>query len=530
MNGRRLRWRVTVLGALALTGAAVIGISSAQSAPVSHSRATATVLVDGTTDSLTNIDPAGTYDYGTATLDQNIFEHLYEPRQNATVAPSLATSCKPVETAATWRCNLRHGVKFHNGDDFTSADVKWSFDRTVNASVVKEAGANSPSPLLGNLKSVTTNGPFAVTFNLKSPQSTWPFILSTQGGVIVPKGVYPADKLVGNDQPQVGTGPFKLVKYTAGQQAVLQRNDSYWGPKAKVDTLIIRYYTKSSTMKLAIQKGEIDMAFQTFAPTELASLQKRSDLKVYIGNGAIIRYLTMNVKRPPANNIAVRKAIAYMMPRQAIASRVYHGLVSPLYSMPAVGLAGHIDAFAQLYGRTPNVAKAKQVLQQAGVKTPLAIDVWWTPSHYGDASADEYAEMKRGLEQGGLFKVTLKSAEWAQYSHVLGSAYDFYQQGWFPDYADAENYVLSFYQKGNFTENGYSNPKMTALLTQEQGAKTEAKRLAVLRQIQMLAAKDVPIVPYWQGKMVAVARNNVHGIQSTLDPAVWMRFWNISKS
>jgi peptide/nickel transport system substrate-binding protein len=71
---------------------------------------------------------------------------------------------------------------------------------------------------------------------------------------------------------------------------------------------------------------------------------------------------------------------------------------------------------------------------------------------------------------------------------------------------------------------------MTALLTQEQGAKTTAKRLAVIRKIQVLAAQDVPIVPYWQGKMIAVARSNVRGIPSTLDPAVILRFWKISKS
>jgi peptide/nickel transport system substrate-binding protein len=527
MQKRRVGLRaIAVLTAIGLLAVAVI----AASAWARSGRASATTLIDGTTDSITNIDPAGTYDFGTATLDQNVFEHLYEPRKNAQVRPSLATSCKPAGTVKTWRCTLRRGVKFHNGDAFTSADVKWSFDRTVNASIVKQAGANSPSSLLSNLKSVTTNGPNAVTFNLKSPQSTWPFILSTQGGVIVPKGEYPADKLLGNDQTQVGTGPFKLVRYTPGQQAVLERNDDYWGPKAKVDTLIIRYYKKSSTMKLAIQRGEIDMAFQTFTPTEIKSLETQSGVKVYKGNGAIIRYLVMNVKRAPTNNIAVRKAIAYMMPRQTIASRVYNGDVAPLYSMPPAGLAGHTDAFAALYGRSPNLAKARQVLQQAGLQTPVSLDIWWTPSHYGDASADEYAEIKRGLEQGGIFEVTLKSAEWAQYSKNLGTQYNLFQLGWFPDYADAENYVLSFYQTKNFTENGYSSPRMNRLLKQEQAAETPSERLAIIRQIQTLAAQDVPIVPYWQGKMIAVARNNVRGIPSTLDPAVWLRFWNLSKS
>ncbi|MDH5332415.1 MAG: ABC transporter substrate-binding protein, partial [Thermoleophilia bacterium] len=242
------------------------------------------------------------------------------------------------------------------------------------------------------------------------------------------------------------------------------------------------------------------------------------------------RYLVLNVERPPFDNVAVRRAVAYMIPRQAIASRVYRGTVKPLYSMPPAGLPGHIDAFATRYGRAPNPTKAKAELRAAGLQTPFPIEIWWTPTHYGDASADEYAEMKRGLEKGGVFKVTLKSSEWAQYSSVLGNQYNAFQLGWFPDYADPENYVLSFYQAGNFTENGYESARMTKLLNQELAATTTAKRVAIIRQIQQLAAVDVPIIPYWQSNMIAVGRSNVRGIPTTLDPAFIMRYWKISKS
>jgi peptide/nickel transport system substrate-binding protein len=236
------------------------------------------------------------------------------------------------------------------------------------------------------------------------------------------------------------------------------------------------------------------------------------------------------VTRPPANNVAVRRAVAYLMPRQAIASRVYHGQVKPLYSMVPSGYPGHIDAFAELYGNSPNPAKAKQVLQQAGLDAPVPIEIWWTPTHYGDASADEYAEIKRSLERNGVFDVTLKSSEWAQDSSVLGNQYNVYKLGWFPDYPDAENFLVPFYRSDSFTANGYKNPKMEALIKQELGSKTLAQRIRVIKQIQLLAARDVPIVPYWQQSMLAVGRNNVRGIQSTLDPTVILRFWQLSKS
>jgi peptide/nickel transport system substrate-binding protein len=517
--------RKTALVAAVLAGFTAVAIVASQSFASSSTRTASGVVIDGTTDSVVNIDPANEYDYGSFTVDLPIFQGLYGFPNGAKLAPVLATGCKASANLKTWTCQLRHGVKFADGSDMTSADVKWSFDR-----VIKIHGDQGIDSLLTNLASTTVSGDFTVVFHLKSPQSTWPLILATNAGYVVPKALYPDNKIIPNTQQQIGTGPYKLVKFTPGQQAVFQPNQYYWGPKPKNSGFIINYYSKSSTMKLALQKGEIDMAFRDFTPTELASLRKTKGITVHSGNGVVIRYLVFNVKRPPFNNLGVRQAIAYLMPRQDIASRVYHGAVKPLYSMVPAGLAGHTDAYKTLYGASPSVAKAKAALQKAGVTTPVPVTLWWTPSHYGDASADEYAEIQRALNASGLFKVTLKSAEWAQYSAALGKTYGAFQLGWFPDYPDAEDYTVSFYQTGAFYNNGYSDPTMTKLIAQERGAKTTAVRIKALASMQTLAAKQLPTIPYWQGNMIAVSKNNVHGIDGTLDAAFYMRFWEISKS
>jgi peptide/nickel transport system substrate-binding protein len=518
-----MRRRVTVVAAAAIAAVAAFGVQAALSG--SDATSAKDVLVSGTTDSVTNIDPAGNYDFGSFTVDANIFEHLLDAKRGTKLQPSLATGCKSSNKARLWTCTLRRGVKFHDGSSFDSADVKWSFDRVLK--IKDPAGIYT---LITDLKSVTTKGAYVVIFRLTKPRSTWPYVIASGAGFIVPQGMYPNNKLRSNSQSQVGTGPYKLVKYTQGQQAVYERFDDYWGTPAKTENLIMRYFSKSSTMKLALQRGEIDMAFQTFTPTELTSLGKQKGVRVYSGQGAVIRYLTLTVTRPPFNKLAVRQALAYLMPRQAIAARVYKGQVDPLFSMPPAGLPGHVDAFATRYGRTPSVAKAKAVMKAAGIQMPLSIELWWTPTHYGDASADEYAEIKRALDASGVFKVTLKSTEWAQYSDALGNQYNGFQLGWFPDYPDAENYLLPFYSKDNFTANGYNSPKMNALLNQMNAAPTPAARLAKIRQIQALAASDAPIIPYWQADMIAVGRSNVRGIPGTLDAAFIMRFWQISKT
>jgi peptide/nickel transport system substrate-binding protein len=522
-----MSWRVGALSSVVALVVIALGAGAGQSA---FSGPSATTLVDGTTDTVTNLDPAGSYDYGTQTLMGNVYEHLLDFKHGPKLEPSLATKCYSVGTLAVWRCNLRRGVQFSDGSAFDSADVKFSFDRVSNKTIVKEAAANSPSSLFGNLKSVTTNGKYAVTFRLKSPQATWPSVMATQAAYIVSSDTYEPNHHRSNTESQVGTGHNVLTKYSPGQQAVFVKNDKYWGTPAKSDNLIIRYYSKSSTMKLALQRGEIDMSYQSFTPNEITSLQKQKGVRVYNGAGGRIRYLVMNVTRPPANNVAVRRAVAYLMPRQTIAGRVYHGQVKPLFSMVPAGYPGHIDAFAARYGRTPSPAKAKAALTAAGLDTPLPIEIWYTPTHYGDSSADEYAEIKRSLERGGVFSVPLKSSEWAQYSSVLGNQYNVYQLGWFPDYPDSENYLVPFYRSDTFTANGYNSPAMEKLIKAELASKSLAQRIRVIKAIQVLAAKDVPIVPYWQQSMIAVARNNVRGIPSTLDPTVLMRFWLLSKS
>jgi peptide/nickel transport system substrate-binding protein len=524
---KRLRY-LAVLG-LAGLALAAIGATAAQSKPLAAQKANASTIVDGTTDTVTNVDPAGNYDYGSGTVDILVYQHLLDFPEGKTVpSPSLATGCKANSAETAWTCTLKKGVEFSNGDPFTSTDVKWSFDR-----VNKIHDPSGIWGLISNLKSVTTSGAYSVTFHLKSPDSTWPFILTTGAGTIVDHKLYPMNKLVPNTSPQdlVGTGPYMLSKYTPGQTAVFTPNPHYNGPAIKNGGLIITYYTSSATMKLALQKGEIDMAFRDFTPTEYTALGKTSGVHVYKGNGVVIRYLVLNEKRAPTNNLAVRQALAYLMPRQDIASRVYRGQVVPLYSMVPAGLPGHTNAFGEQYGMAPNAAKAKSVLAAAGVTTPVPITLWWTPTHYGDASADEYTEIQRALNASGLFKVTLKSAEWATYSKTLGTQYGAFQLGWFPDYPDAEDYLVPFYNTAsNFLSNGYSNPQMDAILKNEEGAKTTAARLKYVVQAQTLAAKDVPIIPYWQGEMQAVARSNIQGIQATLDPTYLMRFWLLSKS
>ncbi|ABY23404.1 dipeptide-binding protein [Renibacterium salmoninarum ATCC 33209] len=179
----------------------------------------------------------------------------------------------------------------------------------------------------------------------------------------------------------------------------------------------------------------------------------------------------------------------------------------------------------------PSVYKAKKRFSDAGVTGPVTINLQYNPDHYGPGSGDEYAKVKDQLEKSGLFKVSLQSTEWVQYSKDrTKDAYPVYQLGWFPDYSDADNYLTPFFVKDNFLANHYDNAEVQGLIAQQQGTDDKAKRADLISQIQDLEAKDLSTLPILQGNQIAVVGKNLSDVEQTLDAAFKVRAAVVSKN
>jgi len=486
-------------------------------------------LIWGTTDQPVSYDPAGSYDLPSYNVVFNVYQNLMQvPPGGQKPEPEAAESCEFTDEKNTvYECTLEDGLTFSDGSDFTSEDVKTSFDR--NLKIADPQGASS---LYLNLKDIETPDPQTVVFNLKASDATWPFLLTTGGAAIAP-AEYPADKVQPSDDV-TGSGRYQLEEYEPGQQTVLTANPEYSGDDpAQVDTVIIQYYDKSSTLKQAVEQGEVDVAYRSLSPTDIDDLQGADGVDVLEGPGGEIRYLNFNIDLQEGSDeqkLAVRQAVAQTIDRDSIAENVYNGTAEPLYSMIPAALQFHTDAFADEYGDAPDVDAATQTLEDAGVDTPAPLEVWWTPTHYGPASGDEYAEIKNQLDDSGLFDVTLESTEWNQYSEAaFTDKYPVYQLGWFPDFPDADNYTSSFYSKDSFLNIHYSDPEMEKLLAEEKASTDDATREEAFAQIQQIGAEDAPTVPYIELSQVAVAQDGVGGVEDTLDPSYIFRLWLISK-
>jgi peptide/nickel transport system substrate-binding protein len=314
----------------------------------------------------------------------------------------------------------------------------------------------------------------------------------------------------------------------------------------KTGTITMKYYTTSDNLKLDIQSGQIDVAYRTLSPTDISSLKSNSDVKVLTGAGGELRYIVFNLKTMPGNTdaqkLAIRRAMAYSIDRQDLATNVYKGTYQPAYSMVPPGIAYATTPFKDVYGDHPDKAKAAQVLQAAGVKTPVSLHIdYVSDGHYGPTSGDEYNEIKRQLEATGLFSVQIQGTAYTTYSaERVKDTYPIYQLGWFPDFVDADNYLFNFLNPENFVHAHYCDSQgptapcmkdgVLPLLTQEETQSGSARADAIAKIQKILATGTMPYLPLLSGYQVAVTRTNISGVQETLDPTYLFRMWLLSKS
>jgi peptide/nickel transport system substrate-binding protein len=501
----------------------------------SDDAASASILV-GTTDKVTAIDPAGSYDNGSFNIETQVFPFLMSFKPGgADLAPDAAESCE--YTADTvYTCVLRNGLTFANGNPINASTVKFSFDRQIAI-----ADPNGPSSLLGNLASVDAVDAKTVAFTLKGANDqTFPQILASPAGPIVDEKSFPADALLADDAivtAKAFAGPYTLSSYKKNELVVFAKNADYAGIQgaAKNDGITLKYYADSNNLKLDIASGEIDVATRSLTPTDIESLGTTDGVNVVTGPGGEIRYVVFNLNTQPGDTpeqkFAVRQAFAFSIDRQEIATAVYKDTYTPLYSYVPSGLPGAATPFKDLYGTKPDVDAATKVLADAGVTTPVELNLQYNPDHYGTSSDAEYNAVKRQLEATKLFKVQLESTEWVTYAKErTADAYPAYQLGWFPDFSDADNYLTPFFDVDNFLGNHFENPEISALLAAERTDADPTTRAATIEKIQTeLATNYLPTVPLLQGSQVAVAADGVDGVQDTLNASFQFRYSVLSK-
>ncbi len=473
-------------------------------------------LVYGTTEKITDMDPCNAYDFHTWEIFYNIYEGLMSyPPGKTNLVPGLAESYSVSDDGMAYTFKLRKGVKFSDGTPFNAYAVKWSIDRVMRLQ-------GDPSWLVTDfVHYVYLVDDYTVAFILKNPVAYFPSLVATPPYYPVNPNVYPADKIVKNPTDLkggklVGLGSYQAVSFKRDEEVVLDVNPYYHGTKPMNDRVVIRYFADATTMRLSLEKGELDFAFKSFNPSDISDLEKAKGIKTIKGQGPYIRYICFQCNTAPFNDKVVRQGIAAAINRPEIIKKVFLGQNAPLYSMVPMGMWTHSDNFKTVFG-DGNIAKSKELLASKGfnAKNKLKIDFWYTPSHYGDTEVDQAAVIKSQLEATGVMEVSVKSAEWATYKqNWKEQLMPVYLLGWYPDYIDPDNYTAAFAGTAGSKGNGiyFSDPKWDAMFVEGQKSIDESKREAIYKEVQQMWTDEVPTCPIFQGSLYLFSQKNVDGI------------------
>lgn len=530
--------------ALLSTAALILTGCSAGGGDSSKDTGSGGTITIGTTEQVTALDPAGSYDNGSFAIMNQVYPFLMNtPYGSPDVKPDIAESAE-FTSPTEYTVKLKPGLVWANGNKLTSSDVKFSFDRQL-----KINDPNGPASLLYNLDSTEAVDDTTVVFHLKlANDQIFPQILSSPVGPIVDEEVFDANALTSDDDivaANAFAGQYVITGYDFNNLVSYKAYPDYKGllGAPKTDVINVKYYTDASNLKLDVQEGNIDVAFRSLSATDIEDLSLKDSVDVVHGPGGEISYIVFNfntqpfgattAEADPAKALAVRQAVADLVDRQEIATQVFKETYTPLYSYVPSGLTGAIEPLKSLYGDgngAPDAAKAKATLTAAGITEPVTLDLQYVSERYGPSWGDAYALIKDQLESSGLFTVNIQSTEWGQYSKDrVADVFPAYQLGWFPDYSDADNYLTPFFLKENFLANHYDNPVVNDLILEQAVTPDPAARTALIEQIQEAVAADLSTVPILQGDQVAVVGKNVTGAEDALDPSFKFRYAAFAK-
>ncbi|MFG3256621.1 ABC transporter substrate-binding protein [Streptomyces sp. NPDC048172] len=474
-------------------------------------------------------DPAAAYDVAAWNVMRNTFQTLVRlPRTGTEPEMDAARKCGFTDAQnEQFRCTLREDLAFSNGHEVDAKDVEFSIKRVMG---IKHPGG--PSSLFANVDQVEAAGKREIVFHLKSPDATFPYKLSTPAAAIVDSEVYPKNRLAKGFKV-TGSGPYALDEFRNGSdKAVLTKNSHYEGGlEIRNDKIEMRFFDTPDGMEKALRSKKIDVMGRTISPDQVQKLDLATDkgIKLVEQPGQEIRYIAFNTKHPVAGKQAVRQAMAELVDRKKIVTDVYSGSAEPLYSLVPGGLPGHRNSFFSRYGE-PDTASAKSTLAKAGIDTPVKLTLTYTKDHYGEATAKEFAALQKQLNDSGLFEVKTHGVMWDKYRPAATSGkYAAYGYGWYPDFPDADNFIAPFFQDENFLGSPYRSKEIDKIVPQTRRQSERARTGTAFGRAQDIVARDVPVLPLWQGKQYIAARDDITGVEWALNSASVLQFWELGR-
>ncbi len=509
-------------------------VSNAAPTLGASTRAAATpgTLVIGLVAEPTSLDPGQLTDINSMKLLGAMYDTLVRFKPNSfDLAPSLATSWDISGDLMLYTFKLRPGVKFHDGSDFNADAVKFTYDRLLDPN--HPYADTGPFPFApgyyGSIAETVVVDPLTVQFRLNRQDASLinAFTLNT-GRIVSPTAVKAQRKNF--SQNPVGSGPFKFVSWDHNVRITLTANPDYWDGAPALSQLIFRPLVDEQTRITEFLSGGVDVIFDV--PPDNITQVKTMPSAVFLEQpGPHVWWVTLNTKKPPFDNVLVRRAVNYAINKDALTTDILKGTGTPSVGPipPAIGWA-YTDQVSQ-YPYDPERAKA--LLDQSGVLMPINITFWVTESGSGMQSPKTMGTaIQADLAAIGV-NAQIQTYEWGAFLNTygtgLGDQAAMAELSWMFDSGDPAHmlpnnlYGPACSPKG-FNSGCYQNPQVDLLMDAALKINDRAQRGALYKQIQGIVADDAPWIFVDNQIQNAAASTRVGGLQ--LHPSFYMTYLN----
>ncbi|MEM3924297.1 MAG: ABC transporter substrate-binding protein [Zestosphaera sp.] len=450
--------------------------------------------------------------------------------------PALATNYSSSEDGLVWTFTIRRGAVFHDGTPVTSHAVKSSIERTI-------ALGQGAAFIWDPVESIETPDNYTVVFRLKYPAALDKIAATAYAAYIFsPKVVEYAgasnltDPKVAdwfNSGNEAGSGPYKMIKWDPENEVVFEKFTDWWGWKLPdypmksdnaPDVFKIRIIKDAVTQETLLLSGGIDIAM--YVPLEnIEQHQKNPNLQVVFKPSFQNLIMLINVKKPPLDNVLVRRAIAHAVPYEDIVTVARSGLARVASGPVPYGMWGHFDNLTFKY----NLSLARELLTQAGYPSGIDRKLILTYTA-GDIYETRTAELiKASLAQIGI-EVEIRPLSWEEQWALAqrgwedpNVAQDFLVFYWWPDVVSPFTYLYNMFHNASkiFNLCYYENPEFNALIEEAvtlEGV-DEARALQLYYKAQKILYDDVPAVPLWDMIDLRIARAGIRNLDKAINPA-----------
>jgi peptide/nickel transport system substrate-binding protein len=433
--------------------------------------------------------------------------------------PELAEDMNVGDMSVTFK--LKKNAKFHDGAPVTAKDVKWSLDRAVSVggfpTFQMSAGSLTKPEQFVVVDDNTVRVDFARKDRLTIPDLAVivPCVVNSE---LVKKNASEKDPwgLEYTKQQTAGSGAYKVTKWTAGTEVIMERNDDWvGGAMPKIKRVIWRMVPQAGNRRALLERGDADISYELPNKDfqELKAAGKLNIVSLPFSNG--IQYIGMNVTKPPFDNLKVRQAVAYAIPYQKIMDAVLFGLANPMFGAPA-GTATEV-AWPQPTKYFTDIDKAKALMAEAGspngFETTISFDL-----NFAGINEPLCVLVQESLAQIGI-KTTINKVPGANWRTELNKKEMPLFTNVFSGWLDYPEYFFYWCYHGNnsvFNTMSYKSPEMDKLI---DGARTaaatgdKATYDSDVKGFVDLAFADIPRIPLYQPFVNVAMQKNVSGYQ-----------------